>query len=172
MAAGGDAGSNAASERARLRELRWAIEEFNYEYAAVLDRGDMDGWTEFFTDDAVYRVTARDNADAGFPLSLMSCEGRGMLKDRAYAILHTEMYAPRYVQHLVSNTRVLSVDGAFVTAEASYVILETLTDEPTRILQSGRYKDRFVQDGDRLLLQERQCVYDTVLVPNCLVYPA
>jgi 3-phenylpropionate/cinnamic acid dioxygenase small subunit len=163
---------NAAPDRARLRELRWAIEEFNYEYAATLDRGDVDGWTEYFTDDAVYRVTARDNDDAGLPLSLMSCEGRGMLKDRAYAILHTEMYAPRYVQHIVGNTRVLAIDGPLVTAESSYVILETLTDEPTRILQSGRYKDRFYCDGDRLLLKERQCVYDTVLVPNCLVYPA
>ncbi len=163
---------NAVTDRTRLRELRVAIEEFNYDYAAALDDGDMDRWTEFFTEDASYRITARDNFDAGFALSLMSCEGRGMLKDRAYAILHTEMYAPRYVKHLVSNTRVLAADGPDIRAEAYYVILETLIDEPTRILQSGKYRDLFRDEGGRLLLKERQCVYDTVLVPNCLVYPA
>jgi anthranilate 1,2-dioxygenase small subunit len=162
----------AAADRTRFRDLRAAIEEFNYDYAAALDGGDMDRWTEFFTEDAIYRVTARDNFDAGLSLSLMSCDGRGMLKDRAYAILHTEMYAPRYVKHLVSNTRVLSADGPDVCAEAYYVILETLIDEPTRILQSGKYRDRFQYEDGRLLLKERQCVYDTVLVPNCLVYPA
>jgi anthranilate 1,2-dioxygenase small subunit len=154
-----------------LIQLRWQIEEFNCSYTETLDRGDIEAWPAFFTEDGVYRLMARDNAEACLPLSLISCDGMGMLKDRAYAIAHTEMFAPRYISHHVSQIRVTQVDGEIVTAQASYMILETLTDEPTRILQSGRYFDKFLVRGDEVLLKERCCIYDTVLVPVCIVYP-
>jgi anthranilate 1,2-dioxygenase small subunit len=158
-------------DRGLLRELRFAVEEFNYEYADVLDRGDIESWPSFFTEDGVYRLIARDNADHDLPLSLMSCEGMGMLKDRAYAIAHTEMFAPRYTMHHISQVRVIDYEDHIITARANYVILETLIDEPTRLLQCGKYCDKFLMQGDRLLIKERRCIYDTVLVPTCIVYP-
>ena len=63
---------------AALRELRQEIEEFNAEYAHVLDEGDLEDWIDFFAEDAVYRITGRENADAGLPIGLMYCDGRGM----------------------------------------------------------------------------------------------
>jgi anthranilate 1,2-dioxygenase small subunit len=157
--------------RELLRELRWAVEEFNYEYADVLDRGEIERWPDFFTDDGIYRLIARDNADSDLPLSLMSCDGKGMLKDRAYAIAHTEMFAPRYTMHHIGQIRVTDFEDWIITAQANYIILETLIDEPTRLLQSGKYYDKFLMQGDTLLLKERRCVYDTVLVPTCIVFP-
>jgi 3-phenylpropionate/cinnamic acid dioxygenase small subunit len=159
------------SDAAQWREIRWAVEEFHAAYAAVLDRGDVEAWPAFFTEDAVYRVIARNNVDAGMPLCLMLCEGMGMLKDRAYAIAHTAMFVPRYVRHHVSLVRVTGVDGALIRAEANYLVQETLVDAETKLLQAGCYRDTFVQTGDGLLIQERSCVYDTVMVPNCVVYP-
>ncbi|MCK9908787.1 aromatic-ring-hydroxylating dioxygenase subunit beta [Microbacteriaceae bacterium K1510] len=153
------------------RDLAFAVQEFNADYAETLDRGDIEAWPAFFTEDGIYRLIARDNADSSLPLSLMSCEGMGMLKDRAYAIAHTEMFAPRYVSHHISPVRVTDFDGEIISAQANYIILETLVDEPTRILQSGKYRDKFLMQGDRLLLKERNCIYDTVLVPTCVVYP-
>ena len=161
-----------AMDRTALREARWLVEEFHYEYAAVMDRCEIERWPDFFTEDGVYRLVARDNADAKLPLSLMSCEGMGMLKDRAYAIAHTEMFAPRYIQHHISQIRVTALQDDQIEAEAAYIILETLIDEPTRLLQCGRYYDRFRRDGDMLKLRERRAIYDTVVVPTCIVYPA
>jgi 3-phenylpropionate/cinnamic acid dioxygenase small subunit len=155
----------------RLQELRLAIEELHCAYADVLDRGEVERWPEFFTEDAVYRMIARDNVEAKMPLCLMLCEGMGMLKDRAYAIAHTEMFAPRYVQHHISLTRVTGTDGPLVSAEANYLIFETLIDEPTRLLQAGKYRDTFLEADGRLRLKNRLCVFDTVVVPNCVVYP-
>lgn len=160
-----------SSDRRRLRELRFAVEEFHYEYCDVLDRGDVEKWPEFFTEDSMYRVIARDNIESGLPLCLMLCDGMGMLKDRAFAIAHTEMYAPRYVQHQVNNIRVVDVTDDYVVAQANYAIFETLIDEPTQLLQVGKYRDKLVLDGTRLLLKERDCIYDTLMVPNCVVYP-
>ena len=100
-----------------LREHRFAIEEFHAEYAAVLDRGAIELWPDFFTEDAIYRVIARDNEEAGLRLDLMSCEGIGMLRDRAFAIANTEMFAPRYVQHQISAIRVLGEQDGVVSAD-------------------------------------------------------
>ena len=152
--------------------LRREVEDFHAAYADALDRGDIEAWPEFFTEDAVYSVVARDNLEAGLPLCLMLCEGKGMLKDRAYAIAHTEMYAPRYLQHHISLIRVRGFDDVDVAAEANYLLFETLVDEPTRLLQAGRYRDRFRRTETGLLLAERTCVYDSVVVPNCVVFPA
>ncbi len=155
----------------RRRELYFLMNEFHCDYARTLDSGDVESWPRFFTEDALYRVVARDNLEAGLPLSLMMCDGMGMLKDRAYAIVHTEMYAPRYVQHHISMMQVLGEDEAGISAQASYLVYETLVDEPTRLLQVGRYQDVFVDTGDGLLLKARDCIYDSVMIPNCVVYP-
>lgn len=171
MATTAKADRTSQANRAMLREARWEIEEFHYEYAAVLERGEIERWEDFFTDDAVYRVMARDNVESDLPLGLVYCEGKGMIRDRAYALRHTEMYAPRYIQLRVSNTRVLSIDAPYITAEASYLLLETLIDEPSRVQQVGKYYDTFQRTGETLLIKDRKCVYDTVVINNCLVFP-
>jgi 3-phenylpropionate/cinnamic acid dioxygenase small subunit len=161
----------AIADRAALREARFEVEEFHYEYAAGLERGEIEQWPDYFTDDAFYRVIARDNEESGLPLGLVYCEGKGMLRDRAYAIVHTETFGPRYLQLRISNTRVLSADDAFIKAEASYLLLETRVEESTRIQQAGKYYDVFERTGGGLLIKDRKCVYDTVIIDNCLVFP-
>jgi 3-phenylpropionate/cinnamic acid dioxygenase small subunit len=156
---------------AALREARLDIEDFNYAYADTLDRMDVDGWVEYFTDDALYKVAARDNVESGLPLGLIYCEGKAMMKDRAYALLNTEMYAPRYLHLSISNTRALAVEGNEIRATANYTLVETLVEEPSRLQQVGKYHDIFVRTGDGLLLKERTCIYDSVMIDNCLVCP-
>jgi len=153
------------------RELRMEIEEFHADYCWTLDCGDVERWPEYFTDDAVYRITARENADAGLPVGLVYADSRAMIRDRAFALKHTQMYAPRTLQHFVTNVRVLEAKSAHIKAQSNYLLLQTLVDGPTTIQQSGRYYDTFVRVNGRLLLKERQCIYDTVLIANDLVLP-
>jgi anthranilate 1,2-dioxygenase small subunit len=152
------------------RELRMEIEEFHTDYCWTLDCGDVERWADYFTDDAVYRITARENADAGLPVGLVYADSKAMIRDRAFAIKHTQMYAPRTLQHFVTNVRVLQA-GKEIRAQSNYLLLQTLVDGPTTIQQSGRYYDTFVRANARLLLKERQCIYDTVLIANDLVLP-
>ena len=153
------------------RELRLQIEEFHSAYCWTLDCGDVESWPEYFTDDAVYRITARENADAGLPVGLVYADSKAMIRDRAFALKHTQMYAPRTLQHFVTNVRVLQAKAGEIKAQSNYLLLQTLVDGPTTIQQSGRYYDTFVQANGRLLLRERQCIYDTVLIANDLVLP-
>jgi anthranilate 1,2-dioxygenase small subunit len=157
--------------RDSARAARFDIEELNTEYCAALDAGRVEDWPAFFTEDAVYRITGRENADANLPVGLVYCEGMGMLRDRAFAIARTAMFAPRYLLHYVANTRVLAIVDGIVSAQSNYFVLQTLVDEKTTIHQAGRYFDRFARDGGRLLIKERHCVYDTLLIDNSLVLP-
>lgn len=157
---------------ADLRALRLEIDEFHALYCETLDRGDVERWPEFFTDDAVYRITAKENHDAGLAVGLVYADSKAMLRDRAFAIARTQMFAPRYLRHFVSNTRVLSAERDLIRARANYLLLQTLMEGPTTIHQAGVYLDLFARVDGRLLLKERQCVYDTLLIANDLVYPA
>jgi 3-phenylpropionate/cinnamic acid dioxygenase small subunit len=161
-----------ALDRSSARELRALVQEFNAEYCAALDAGEIEQWSSFFTDDAIYRITARENADADLPVGLVYAEGRGMLRDRAVAIARTQMFAPRYNLHLTGDVRVLARlgDGEF-SAQTVFMLLQTLVDGPTTLHLAGRYYDRFVMHAGGLLLRERQVVYDTTMIANDLVYP-
>jgi anthranilate 1,2-dioxygenase small subunit len=159
-------------DRQRARALRLEVEEFNAEYCAALDSGEIERWPEFFTEDAVYRITARENADAGLPVGLVYAEGRGMLVDRAVAIARTQMFAPRYSLHVTGNVRVLrELDNGEFIAQSNFMLLQTLVDGPTTLHLAGRYHDRYTRGADGLLLRERQAVYDTTMIANDLVYP-
>ncbi len=157
---------------AELRELRGEIEDFNAEYAHVLDEGDLYDWPDFFTDDAVYRITGRENADEGLPIGLIYCDGKGMFVDRTRAVVKTTMHAPRYLRHYNSNVRIVDVgpDGE-IHARSNYLVLETLMEDETRIFQAGRYDDIFVRADGGLKLRKRDCVYDSLIIATALVYP-
>ena len=163
-------GTNLSPDEART--LRFEIEEFNSDYSHRLDEQDVDSWCECFTEDGFYRITARENYDDGFPVGLVWCEGKPMLKDRAAAVKTTMVHAPRYLRHYNSNVRVLGVDAdGTILSESNYLVVETLMEDETRIFQAGRYIDQFVRDGDALLLKSRDCIYDSLLIPNDVVFP-
>ncbi len=152
--------------------LRLEIEELYTEYAHALDNFELEQWPEFFTDDCLYQILSRENLERGMPLALMRCESKAMLADRVVTIRQTQMFAPRALRHLVSSLRVASAsDADGLDVQANYAVFETLVDEETRILSVGRYIDKVVREGDVLKFKSRTCVYDTVLVPNSIIYP-
>ena len=72
-----------------------------------------------------------------------------MMHDRAVAISRTQMFAPRYMLHMVSNTRVISesADGE-IQAQAAFLLMQTLVEGPTTLHLAGAYYDRYTrQDG-------------------------
>jgi anthranilate 1,2-dioxygenase small subunit len=153
--------------------LRHEIEAFNTAYAAALDERRLMEWADLFTDDALYVVLSRENFERNLPVGLIYCENRGMIRDRAFALQETAMFAPRYLRHMVSNLSVgaEAADGT-ITARANYVVLQVLFDRPEATLhQVGVYYDKFRRTADGLRLAERRCVYDNLLVPNALCVP-
>ena len=151
--------------------LQFELEQLYSRYGAAIDDGRLDDWCELFWEDCFYAIIPRDNYDRGLPLAIMGCESRAMLKDRARAIRETMMYEARYVRHQITNVRVLQVDAA-IHAEANYVVFEVLADELPKILSVGRSIDLIERSADGALrFRDKRVVYDSVLVPNSIIYP-
>ena len=63
-------------------------------------------------------------------------------------------------------------DAGEISAEANYLVVETLMEDSTKIFQAGRYQDIFVSDEDgKLKIKLRDCIYDSLLIPNDMVFP-
>ncbi|AOB31196.1 dioxygenase [Bordetella sp. H567] len=156
---------------ARAIALRQEIEEFHADYCAVLDANQIESWPDFFIEDGLYRVTARENAERGMLVGLVYAEGRDMMHDRAVAISRTQMFAPRYMRHLVTNTRVLEESEQGIEAQSSFLLMQTLVEGPTTLHLAGFYHDVFTRVDGALKLKQRQVIYDTEILANDLVYP-
>jgi anthranilate 1,2-dioxygenase small subunit len=166
-----DLHNHAANDR-RIEALllHREIEEFNNAYAAALDENRLADWAEMFTDDGTYVVISRENADRNMPVGLIYCENKGMILDRANA-MKTEMFAPRYLRHIVGNLQVLGENGD-IRARCNYVVVQVLFDRPdAKLHQVGVYYYKFRRVGEHLKLAERRCVYDNLLVDNALCLP-
>lgn len=152
-------------------ELHFQVSELYAEYVACIDEGDLERWPDFFTEKCNYQCIARENHDRGLPLSAWLCESKGMLLDRVEAIRNTNTYAPRHLRHLVGSIRLKGWKGDALQASASYAVFETLLDDVTRVFNVGRYLDQIVAEEGRLKFKEKLCVFDSILIPNSLIFP-
>ena len=151
---------------------QFALTNLNQAYADCLDQGAMAQWPDFFAADGVYRAQGRENFDRGLPLAAIWCDGRGMLEDRVTVITKIMVYAPRSMRHVVAPPQIVDEQESWLRARASFCVFHTLPHEPTVLLAAGRYEDKITFDqAGAMRFQERNAVYDSVLIPNSLVYP-
>ena len=153
------------------RDLRAELEALYADYAEALNDDDFEAWPKFFTAQAFYQIISRENYERKLPIGLWRCEGRAGVEDRVVAIRRTAYYGPRSIRRMVSGVRALGWEGGILKASASYLAVETLPDELTRVFNAGKYVDELVVENARLLFAKRICVYDTLLIPNSLIYP-
>ena len=156
-------------------EMRFELEDLYSRYATVLDDGPLKNWPDLFTADCLYLVVPRDNYDQGLPLAIMRCESRGMLLDRVRAVQETIMHEPRYLRHQITNIQAVTDqadENGALTVIANYSVIEVLYDELPKILSVGRYLDIVCRNAaGELCFKEKRVVYDSVFVPNSIIYP-
>lgn len=155
----------------RAAELRAEIDSFHVEYCASLDANDVERWPNFFSKDATYRITSRQNALLNMPVGLVYCEGLDMITDRALAVAHSQMFAPRHMLHVLGITRVLDETDHTISSQTPFILMQTLVEGPSTVHLAGVYHDRFVREGERLLITSREVVHDTEILDTALAYP-
>ena len=151
--------------------LQLEVDQLNAAYAAALDERRFEDWPEFFVEDGLYRLQARENFDRGLPLALMALESRGMMMDRVYGITQTIYHGPYYTRHVMGPARVLSQQEGVVRAEASYAVFRTRPGGTSEVYNVGRYIDELEKTAAGLRFRSRLCVYDSEMVLNSLIYP-
>ena len=154
-------------------ELRLALIGLYDDYAVALD-DELARWPDLFTEDAVYRVVARENFERGRLWPTMSCKGRGMFRDRVTAIHETSVYTARQMRHVICGSRVIADVPNGYRTQATFLVTESGPDTESRLFASGRYFDVIVRDDgapNGLRFAEKTCVYDGNLILSTLIYP-
>jgi salicylate 5-hydroxylase small subunit len=148
-----------------------ALTQLYADYAVAVDSGDWDLWPEFFIDDCVYRLQPRENFERGFPLATLSFTSKGMLKDRVYGIKETLFHDPYYQRHVVGSPVIRKAEPPRFECEANYAVLRTKLSDASTVFNVGRYIDVVVRTPAGLRFASRQCIYDSELIPNSIIYP-
>jgi 3-phenylpropionate/cinnamic acid dioxygenase small subunit len=151
---------------------RDALRDFYDDYYNGLDDLRLEEWPAFFTEDCIYRVIPRENFEAGYTLSTIYAESRGMLIDRVMGLTRTQMFAPRYYRRFPGPLRIVSQDDETTRTRHNLLVVQTLIDKKTEIVLSAVCHDEIVLDDGHPRLRQRIVVFDSEMIPNSLIYPA
>jgi 3-phenylpropionate/cinnamic acid dioxygenase small subunit len=147
------------------------IERLQLAYVHSLDDGALDAWPQFFTERCLYRIVGRDNFEEGSDIGVMRFESRAMLTDRATATKHAAVYAPRLLRHILSGTVIEKIGPDGIRTRTNVAIYQTSADGDTLLLMVAQYRDLIVEQAGELKFKEKQVVYDTLRLPDSVVYP-
>ena len=148
-----------------------ALNQLYADYASAVDSNQWDLWPEFFTDDCVYRLQPRENHERGFPLATLAFSSKAMLKDRVYGIQETLFHDPYYQRHVVGAPVIREVTADGWRCEANYAVFRTKLSEVSTVFNVGRYLDTVVRTPAGLKFASRECIYDSEMIPNSIIYP-
>jgi anthranilate 1,2-dioxygenase small subunit len=140
-------------------------------YCSAIDNGEFEVWPSLFTADGVYRITTRADHELGRDFGIWYCNNRDMLEDRVSAIRSVNLYEPHVYRHVVSPTEIISVDGADVNCETSYIVIRTDVDGEMTVFSAGRYVDTVAVADGVALLRSRVVVTDSARFDTLVALP-
>ncbi len=151
--------------------VKSAIQSLFDSYMDALDDERFEAWPQFFLENGVYKIVARENVERDLPLATWSCLSRGMMQDRVVAIRNASVFSPRYMRHVAGGVRIFSVSDGIYSAGSSFSAFETSQDEMSKVFLVGKYRAKIVFTEEGPLFQELLVIYDTSLIPGLLVFP-
>ena len=151
--------------------LREAAEDLMTEYADLIDSDRLEDWLGLFAEESVYRILSRENEDQGLPAPLMLCTNKNMLRDRVLALRNANEYNIHYDRHLVSGVRIRAGEDGLYDLQASYAVYQTSQEGQSSLFSVGRYRDKVMLDGGKLLFVEKTVIVDTFSVSPLLATP-
>ena len=144
---------------------------FNAAYARAIDSDDLESWPAFFTEDCHYRITNAENEREGLPAGIVYADSRAMLEDRVASLRQANIYERQSYRHLLGVPLVESSDDGAAVARTPFLVARIMHTGETTLFASGEYRDRFVRQGDKLLLAERVAVCDSTVTDTLLALP-
>jgi salicylate 5-hydroxylase small subunit len=147
------------------------ITAFYADYAACLDEARWSEWPDFFTDDCLYLLQARENFERGLPLATLRFESKAMLQDRVFAITETLFHQPYYQRHVIGPLGIKQ-HADLVEVKASYAVYRTKPSSVSEVFNVGAYRDELVRDAQGALkFKAKRCIFDSELILNSIIYP-
>jgi p-cumate 2,3-dioxygenase beta subunit len=148
---------------ARSVVTRAEVEDFLYREAALLDEWNLAEWEALLTDDACYYVPPNDQPDGDHRNTLfLVADDRERIRQRVIRIsdpnCHAE-YPKSRTRRMISNVRILGIDGDLVTVAANFVCYRYRRYERIREYV-GAYRYLLRRAGDDFRIKERRVLID------------
>lgn len=135
----------------RLEDER-AIVDRIHAFATTIDNKEFDAWLDGFTPDGRWSWSESKTAEPRFDIS-----GREALTK--WLDGHREAFPPGEEHHVVTNPRVVEIDGDTARAESWYIVVRSEGDPKLGVRSAGRYHDRLQRGADGVWrLAERHAV--------------
>lgn len=151
--------------------MREEIADFLESYVHALDDGRIDEWSAFFTPDAIYQVTTRENVERGFPIGIVLCEGRGMMNDRIKALKIANIFETHGYRHIVGRPLIEPLSEGRYAVRSSFVAYRIMYTGETDMFATGQYDDVLQSGPEGLRFAQRRVVLDSRAVDTLMVYP-
>src|SRR5215475_13946062 len=142
---------------------RSQVEDFLYHEASLLDEWKLDEWQALLTDDASYYVPPNDQLEGDHRHTLfLVADDRERIRQRIIRIKDPNCHAeyPRSrTRRMISNVRIIAVDGDLVTVAANFVCYRYRRYERIREYV-GAYRHVLRRSGDTFRFKERRVLID------------
>ncbi len=151
--------------------LWYELHRLQERYVGTIDSDHLEEWPNLFTEDGIYEIVPKENADLDLPIGIVHCFGRQMMRDRIVALRKANVFEPHTYRHMISGMEFTKVSTDTLDMQSNYVVVQTLSNGESRIFQAGRYIDRVVRTVNGWRYQRKLAVYDTSRVQTLLVTP-
>lgn len=158
-------------QRTITPELALRVETLLASYADCIDDERYADWPAFFTERCLYKIISRDNHRRKLPFGLMYCDNRNMLRDRITSMKSANVFEPHSYRHAIGRAVLSDGGDGRIAARTSYIVARIMHDGQTDLFSTGCYEDRIVEEGGKLLFQERVVVTDSTSTDALLVIP-
>jgi len=152
---------------------------FNAAYAFSIDSDSLETWPQFFTDDALYRITHIENENENLPAGIVYADSRNMLIDRIAALRLANIYERQRYRHILGIPAIVAQNSEVTHAHTPFMVARIMATGHTHVFATGLYKDVFVANQEPgtqghalgILLKERVAVCDSTVTDTLLALP-
>ena len=135
-----------------MADAERAIEELIYDYAGLVDDGDLPGVASLLAEATI----GVDGTEAG-----LSGEHRILALLRSTIRIHDD--GTPGTKHVTTNVRIAVDESAgTATARSYFTVFQAVAGLPLQPVVAGRYRDRFERRHDRWVFVERRFATDLV----------
>jgi anthranilate 1,2-dioxygenase small subunit/terephthalate 1,2-dioxygenase oxygenase component beta subunit len=152
---------------------------FNAAYAFSIDSDSLETWPQFFTEDALYRITHIENENENLAAGIVYADSRNMLIDRIAALRLANIYERQRYRHILGIPAIVKQNSEATYAHTPFMVARIMATGKTDVFATGFYKDKFVASNGAainghsfgILLQERIAVCDSTVTDTLLALP-
>ncbi|WP_158940639.1 anthranilate 1,2-dioxygenase small subunit AndAd [Burkholderia sp. S171] len=141
------------------------------QYINNLDNDRLEAWPTLFTEDCLYEIVPKENADLGLPIGIIYCNNQKMLRDRVVSLRNANIFEEHSYRHMTSGLCVMTEKDGVIETESNYVVIQTRTNGESSVYQAGKYYDKVVRTDAGLRYQSKRVIYDTSRVQTLLATP-